>query len=65
MKMLAGKCDGAQALDDVGFNKLDTEFGHRLADLPVLSPKQAAWAAKLANKYRRQLPKELLEVIKG
>jgi len=65
MKMLAGKCDGAQALDDVGFNKLDTEFGHKLADLPVLSPKQAAWAAKLANKYRRQLPKALLDAIKG
>lgn len=63
MKMLAGVCDYANALDNRGFNKLDAEFGHSLANAPFLSQRQAGYAAKLANKYRRQLPKELLEAI--
>ena len=63
MKMLAGVCDGAHQLDGQGFNKLDTEFGHKLAACHDLSEKQAEWAVKLANKYRRQLPKELVAAI--
>jgi SWI/SNF-related matrix-associated actin-dependent regulator 1 of chromatin subfamily A len=65
MKVLAGVCDGARSWDDRGFNKLDTDFGKRLANQSWLSPKQAMYAAKLANKYRRQLPEELLKVIVG
>jgi SWI/SNF-related matrix-associated actin-dependent regulator 1 of chromatin subfamily A len=65
MRILAGVCDGARALDDRGFNKVDTDFGKKLAMQNWLSQKQATWAAKLANKYKRQLPEELLKTIKG
>ena len=63
MRILAGMCDGARSWDDVGFNKLDTAFGKSLAAAAYLSGKQAAYAAKLANKYRRQLPEDLLAKI--
>jgi hypothetical protein len=65
MKILAGMCDGAMSWDDVGFNKIDTGFGKQLASQQYLSMKQAIAAAKLANKYRRQLPEDLLNAIKG
>jgi len=55
MQFLAGMCDGAQLLDGHGFNKIDANIGHALADCRVLSPKQALCARKLAVKYRRQL----------
>lgn len=55
LKMLAGLCDGAAAIDDVGFNKMDTRFGKELARLPSLSQRQAAWGLKAVRKYRRQL----------
>jgi superfamily II DNA/RNA helicase len=55
MKYLAGVCDGAQVIDGHGFNKLDTNFGHALAECKSLSPKQAIAARKFAVKYRRQL----------
>jgi hypothetical protein len=65
MKILAGMCDGARSWDDVGFNKIDTMFGKSLAAQQSLTEKQAVIAAKLANKYRRQLPEELLNAIKA
>jgi hypothetical protein len=65
MKMLAGVCDGARSWDGAGFNKFDTEMGKSLAHQPSLTPKQAAVAARLANKYRKQLGQEILDVIKG
>lgn len=55
IRCIAGMCDGAQALDGHGFNKLDTAIGKRLAGLPSLSRRQGALALRLANKYRRQL----------
>ena len=55
MRYLAGNCDGAVAEDGRGFNKLDTGFGHALAECKALSPRQAIAARKLAVKYRRQL----------
>jgi SWI/SNF-related matrix-associated actin-dependent regulator 1 of chromatin subfamily A len=60
MKMLAGLCDGARQLDGAGFSRYDTEFGHKLANAPGLSHKQTKWAVRLATKYRRQLPDEVL-----
>lgn len=60
VKIIAGMCDGAHELDGHGFNKLDTSFGHHLAELDVLTDGQA-WAAKrLARKYRRQLDESLV-----
>jgi hypothetical protein len=65
LRIIAGLCDGAQALDDRGFNKLDTRFGHDLASRVSLSQKQAKWGKTLVVKYQRQIPAELLAVVKG
>jgi len=54
--------DHARERNAVGFNKLDNEFGHSLADQirdrGVLTDKQWAAAVKLARKYRRQIGAE-------
>jgi len=65
VQMLAGMCDGAAKLDDVGFSKIDAYIGHEFASRTSLSPRQAVFAAKLARKYRRQLPDIINDVIKG
>jgi SWI/SNF-related matrix-associated actin-dependent regulator 1 of chromatin subfamily A len=48
--------DRATSVNGMGFSKLDVEIGHRLAACATLTPKQAALAAKLVVKYRRQVP---------
>ncbi len=55
LRMLAGVCDGAEARDTMGFNKIDTAIGSRLARLPSLSAKQAALGWRIARKYHRQV----------
>lgn len=65
VRMLAGSCDGAFSEDHMGFNKMDTVFGHSLADAPKLSPKQAVAAQKMVRKYTRQIPKELMAIAIG
>jgi SWI/SNF-related matrix-associated actin-dependent regulator 1 of chromatin subfamily A len=55
--------DRASALNDIGFNKMDTAFGCDLAAKPSLSPRQAAAAMKMIRKYRRQYSVELYEKI--
>ena len=55
LQIISGLCDGAQALDGYGFNKLDTEFGHSLAARELLTQKQARYGRTLAIKYGRQL----------
>jgi hypothetical protein len=62
---LAGLCDGAQAIDGMGFNKLDTNVGKSLAMSARLTAKQAALGRKIVLKYHRQLPADLVAVIKG
>lgn len=56
---LAGMCDGAHAIDGAGFNRLDTAFGHSLAQQArqgkAWSDKQAEAALKLIQKYQGQL----------
>jgi SWI/SNF-related matrix-associated actin-dependent regulator 1 of chromatin subfamily A len=51
--------DRARELNNVGFNRLDNDFGHSLAgalsEHGRLSDKQWAAAERLANKYRRQV----------
>jgi len=64
LRIIAGLCDGAQVLDGCGFNKLDTDFGHSLAHRESLSQKQAQYGRKLAIKYGRQVPADLLAIIK-
>jgi hypothetical protein len=65
MKMLAGVCDGARSWDGAGFNKFDTAMGKSLAAQPMLTERQAAIAARLANKYRGQLSEEIVAAVKG
>ena len=60
LRILAGMCDGAREKDGVGFNGLDTGFGHRLAGLPALTKRQALVARQMIRKYHRQLGQELI-----
>jgi hypothetical protein len=60
LRMLAGVCDGAFKLDDMGFNGCDAKIGHSLAGQSKLSSKQALLGAKLCRKYKRQLGEQLL-----
>lgn len=55
LKALALMCDYASELDGVGFNKIDTKLGHRLAALESLTPRQAALGYKIHRKYHGQL----------
>jgi hypothetical protein len=59
MQILAGLCDGAAVKDNMGFNKLDTSIGHKLAGLSELSDGQVWLATNFARKYQRQLPSDL------
>lgn len=59
LRMLSGMCDGAKEQDGMGFNKLDTAFGHKLASLADLSDAQYFAAYKMVRKYKRQLGAEL------
>jgi hypothetical protein len=65
LRLLAGTCDGARRIDGAGFNKMDAEFGHSLANAHALSPKQAVHGQKLIRKYHRQLPADLLQAALG
>ena len=65
LRILAGTCDHARRIDGAGFNKMDAEFGHSLADAHALSPKQAVHGQKLVRKYHRQLPADLLQAALG
>jgi Helicase conserved C-terminal domain len=56
LRFLAGRdSDHARFENGIGFNGRDTAFGHKLADLPVLTQRQAAIGLKMCRFYRRQL----------
>ena len=63
MRIVARMCDGARELDGSGFSKIDVGIGHRLAALATFNDGQARLAARLARKYHRQLPAELLSAL--
>jgi len=66
MQLLAGQCDGAIALDGAGFSKWDADTGLNLALVSQrgdLTDGQVWLAAKLATRYRRQLPADLLAIL--
>jgi hypothetical protein len=61
MRSLAGVCDGARSLDGCGFSKFDAATGHRLAALARPMTDGECWlTARLATKYRGQLPSALV-----
>ncbi len=63
LQMLAGVCDGAHSLDGAGFNKMDAHIGKSLAMAGRLTNKQCVLGRKLVQKYRRQLPKSVMEAV--
>ena len=66
LKFLAGDdLDFASEKNNVGFNKMDVEFGHSLASFTLLSEKQKASAVKMLRKYHRQIPPDLYRAIYG
>jgi hypothetical protein len=50
----------ARDRDGMGFSKVDTEIGKKLAAMPFLSRKQCALARKISWKYRGQLADSLV-----
>lgn len=65
LRLLDAMCDGARKIDGSGFAKIDVAIGKSLSGQSWLSPKQVALGARLARKYWRQLPSELIEKIGG
>ena len=66
VRYLAARCNGARDWDGAGFSKLDTRIGKELAALPMLTPKQAALALRIAGKYAKtQLPESIVCRMKG
>lgn len=64
LRLLAGLDDDhALKRNGEGYNQADTHIGHSLADRFSLTPKQAALGLKLARKYRRQLPAEIIDLL--
>lgn len=57
--------DRAKELNAVGYNKVDSAIGHALADMPALTPMQAALGACLLRKYHRQLPADINAVVQN
>jgi hypothetical protein len=63
LDILSGRCDGAYAKDNAGFNKYDADIGNDLAESGILTDKQARLAKKILFKYHRQIPDELWDVV--
>ena len=57
--------DRGTASDGRGFCRVHIEPGQRLAQMPELTPKEAAYARWLVFRYRRQVPPSLLVAIFG
>lgn len=57
--------DHATELNGCGFSKMDVALGHRLAAMPTLSVRGAVLGERLCLRYHRQLPADLLAIIKG
>jgi hypothetical protein len=55
LKTLAAACDGARKTDGQGFNKFDSELGHRFAQKPKLSTEEALVGKAMLAKYRTQI----------
>ena len=55
--------DAASIRNNVGFNRVDGQFGHSLAAKASLTPKQAFYGRRLIRKYHRQLPNHIKVVL--
>lgn len=63
LALLMPSCDGAFAIDSVGFNKYDAEH-YRLRGMPVTDAECDREAARLV-KYHKQLPAYILAALRG
>jgi SNF2 family DNA or RNA helicase len=64
LRILAGMdTDFASEQNGIGFNKIDGEIGHSLAEAPYLHPRRAALGLKVIRKYHRQLPEEIKQAL--
>ena len=60
---MLGRCDGAQAKDDVGFNALDARHARYAIYLDIeTNPQHSEFLARLLYKYKRQLSGVLPEL---
>jgi SWI/SNF-related matrix-associated actin-dependent regulator 1 of chromatin subfamily A len=59
IKIIASLCEQ----DGKGFNAIDGIMGQRLAELQSISAKQAALAIRIARRYHKQLPAEIVDII--
>ena len=65
LKTLAGfDPDGASYHNNMGFSKIDSQFGHSLAENDSLTVKQAWYGRKIIRKYHRQLPEHINKILK-
>lgn len=55
LKTLAARCDGARKVDGQGFNKFDSELGHRFAEKRELTTQEALVGRGMLTKYRTQI----------
>ena len=61
--MLAGRCDGARALDGAGFNRYDAPAGHEMArKIEAGQHPDPVYALKVVTKYRAQLERLGIEL---
>lgn len=66
LQILAGlDPDRALYQNGIGFNGLDAQFGHDLANNQSLTARQAVAGARMIRKYKRQLPEEVNAAIKA
>lgn len=61
LQIIAGACDGARANDRQGFSSVDSYIGKALAMTQSLTQAQAKLGLRLARKYRRQVPQDIIE----
>jgi len=66
LRLLAGMdVDRARDVNGIGFNGVDSDFGHKLAEQTYLTDRQAIAAAKMCRKYGKQLGVDVAEEMRG
>lgn len=57
LSLLSSACDGASSRDSAGFNRMDAQLGHRLAQIAqdLWSEQDKADTLHMLKKYKKQL----------
>lgn len=64
LRRISNVCDGAVEHDGHGFSASDAAVGNALAQMPAITPLQAAYARGLLMKYVRQLGEDAIAAMK-